>query len=174
MVQTENTSLNGSLAIESQELIFNTVKTTLYSIVALLALIYSLPILCIRRFQHRNNIFTLNVCLTTSFSCLLWLPYWVYPLISHSSASIQEERSWLYILQIVSDMAIPFSFVLVSFHRCYSIVYPHKRFFRTKTWMLVCFVAQWVLAAILSIPDFLHLRGVGLTLTVKLCIRLYE
>ena len=118
MVDTENRSLNGSIAIESQELIFNIVITTLYSIVALLALIYSLPILCIRRFQHRNNIFTLNVCLTTTFTCLLWLPTAISPLFGSSREIFVQIFPWLYVLQAASDMAIPYSLVLVSFHRC--------------------------------------------------------
>ena len=128
--------------------IFNTAITTQYVLVALLALIYSLPILCIRRFQHQNNIFTLNVCLTTALSCLLWLPTLASLPIGYPSTFIREKCPWLSVLQVTADLAIPYSLVLVSFHRCCSIVYPHRRFFQRKRWMVVCFVGQWVIATL--------------------------
>ena len=147
--------------------IFNTAITTQYVLVALLALIYSLPILCIRRFQHRNNIFTLNVCLTTALSCLLWLPNSVSLLTGYSPTFIQAKCPWLSIVQVISDIAVPYSLVLVSFHRCSSIVYAQRSFFRTRRWIVMCFVGQWVIATLLSIPDLLHPRHVGFFSLVK-------
>ena len=146
------------------ELIFNIAEHTQYVTVVLLALIYSLPIMCIRRFQHRNNIFTLNVCLTTVFSCLAWLPTTISTLFGYSLDYLRQKWPWLCVLQGMSDTIIPYSLVLISFHRCCSIVYPRKRFFRTKKWMVVCFIRQWVVAALLSIPDIIHTRWVGLSM----------
>ena len=142
---------------------FTIAAITLYAIIVLLALVYSLPILCMRRFQHRNNIFTVNVCLTTAFSCLLWLPNSIAPLLDESSDSMRKKWPWLYVLQMLSDISIPFSLVLVSFHRCCSIVYPHRRFFRRKLWLLICFGGQWIIGGLLSIPDFVYPRWVGLS-----------
>ena len=53
--------------------IFAIVLITVAVITILAALIYSLPILCIRRFQHRNNIFTVNVCLTMMLCCAVYV-----------------------------------------------------------------------------------------------------
>ena len=144
----------------SLEYTFNTLISALYVVIVLLALTYSLPILCIHRFQHRNNIFTLNVCLTAALSCLLWLPTAISPLFGYSREIVLQLFPWLFVVQTSSDMAIPYSLVLVSFHRCCSIVYPHKRFFRTKRWMMVCFIGQWVRAIFLSIPEIIHPRWV--------------
>ena len=144
------------------EFVFNIAITTLYALVALLALIYSLPILYHRRFQHRNNLFTSNFCLTTTFSCLWWIPTAISTLCGYSWEFLSAERPWLYILQSISDTAIPYSLVLVSFHRCCSIVYSHKSFFRSNRWLVVCFVGQWVVATLLSIPDIIHSKQVGL------------
>ena len=121
-----------SNAMATQAFIFAISIGTLYSIIALLALVYSLPILCIRRFQHRNNIFTLNVCLTTALSCLLWLPNSVSLLTGYSPTFIQAKCPWLSIVQVISDIAVPYSLVLVSFHRCSSIVYAQRSFFRDE------------------------------------------
>ena len=152
----------------SLEYICNSLISALYAVIVLLALIYSLPTLCIRRFQHRNNIFTLNVCLTTAFSCLWWIPTCLSPLFGCPSVSLLKMLPWLHILQTTSDMVIPYSLVLVSFHRCCSIVYPHKRFFRTRRWTFVCFVGQWIIATLLSIPVFLFPSWVG-AFSKRLC-----
>ena len=64
-----------------QTFVFTIVAISLFLIIAILALIYSLPILCIRRFQHRNNIFALNVCLTIIITCLVNAASIVSPLV---------------------------------------------------------------------------------------------
>ena len=151
----------------SLEYIFSTFISALYAVILLLALIYSLPILCIRRFQHRTNIFTSNFCLTTALSCLWWLPMAISTLFGYSWDSLAEKWLWLYVLQNIADMAIPYSLVLVSFHRCCSIVYPRRRFFRTRTWIVVCFVGQWIVATLLSIPNNMYPRWVGPSLHCK-------
>ena len=135
----------------------------LYILTALLAAIYSLPILCVPQFQRRNNMFTLNICLAAVFSCLSWLPTSISPLFGCSRSVLRRRLPWLYALQVLSDMTVPFSLVLVSFHRCSSIVFPQRRFFRTKKWMIVCFIGQWIVSGLLTIPDFVHPRWVGLS-----------
>ena len=47
--------------VPTKWILFISAETVLLVMIALLALVYALPILCIRRFRHRNNIFTLNV-----------------------------------------------------------------------------------------------------------------
>ena len=138
----------------------NIVTSVLYAIIVFLALIYSLPILCIRRFQHRNNIFTLNVSLTTAFSSFFWVATAISSLFGYSRDTVLQMFTWLFVLQVVSDMTIPYSLVLVSFHRCCSIVYPQKRFFRTRTWIIMCFIGQWIVGGLLSIPEIVFPRWV--------------
>ena len=64
----------------------------LYTITALLAVIYPLPILCIPRFQRRNNMFTLNVCLATAIHCMAWLPTSILSLFGHSRVLVSFHR----------------------------------------------------------------------------------
>ena len=49
---------------------FNLIVATTFVPVVLLALVYSLPIIFIRRYQRRNTIFTLNVCLAAVLYCV--------------------------------------------------------------------------------------------------------
>ena len=139
------------------------VRSAMLASVALMAFVYSLPILCIRRFQHRNNIFTLNVCFAITLFGLSRLVTTMSPLFGYSLAFVRKKWPWLYVLQIVSDVGIPYTLVLVSFHRCFAIVYPMKRVFTTNRWMMVCIAGQWILVGLLSIPDSVHPRSVGST-----------
>ena len=139
-----------------------TVRSTMLATVALLAVVHSLPILSIRRFQHRNSIFTVNVSFAIALYSLSRLVTTISPLLGYSLALIRKRWPWLYILQILSDIGIPYTLVLVSFHRCFAIVYPHRRVFRTNRWMMVWIASQWSLVGLLSIPDFVHPRSVGL------------
>ena len=150
--------------MEGLELMFIITEIVLYTIIIGLALLYSLPILCNHRLQHRNNIFTLNVCLATTLSCLSWLVTSISPFFGYPWLFAIEAWPWLHFMQIFSDMSVPFSFVLVSFQQCCSIVYPQIRFFRTKRWICLCFVSQWILAALLAIPDFMYPRWVKLAI----------
>jgi hypothetical protein len=58
--------------------LFAIFQTILFLIIIISACIYSIPIICIRRFRHNNNIFTVNVCLATILNCLSWLPFHVW------------------------------------------------------------------------------------------------
>ena len=135
-------------------------------IIAILALIYSLPILCIRRFQHRNNIFALNVCVTTILTCIGYALLFLAPLGGKAYKSFISASLWLIILQFLVAGSMVFSFVLVALHRCCSILYPRKRFFRSKQWVVVCLISQWIVASILCTPVFINPKHVRLTLVV--------
>ena len=148
--------------MDTLQFVMNIVRGTIFASVALMAFIYSLPIVCIRRFQHRNNIFTLNVCLAILLNSLSRLVTAISPLLGYSLDLVRRKWPWLYVLQIVSDIGIPYTLVLVSFHRCFAIVYPHRRVFRTHRWLMVCIAGQWILVGLLSIPDLVHPRSVGL------------
>ena len=139
------------------------VESSLYVIILLCACTYSLPILCIRRLQHRNNIFTLNVCLAMILSSLVCLVQSASPLFGYSYSEFLEDRLWLRILQSIFILSLVLSFGLVSFHRCCSIVFHRTRFFRTRRWMMVCLVSQWMLAMIVYIPVIIFRRPVRLT-----------
>ncbi|CAF0937562.1 unnamed protein product [Rotaria sordida] len=59
---------------------------------------------------------------------------------------------------MIFTIQVPCSFVAVSIHRCCSIVYYTKSFFKTKQWIILCIGSQWLLGFILSIPDFIRIH----------------
>ena len=144
---------------------FAIVEVALTSIITLLALIYSLPILCVRRFHHRNNMFTLNVCWTTILCALVYGVVFIRPLLGQASVHFISENPWLIVLQIFIGASLMLSFVLVAFHRCCSIVFHRIRFFRTKQWVMVCLAGEWTLAATICIPFLVDPKKVRLVST---------
>ena len=138
------------------------VEIILAAITVLLSLTYSLPILCIRRFQHHNNIFTLNVCLTTILCSIVYGISFVWPLFGDAYLQSIHRNRWLSNIQTLVGASLLLSFGLVAFHRCCSIVYYQNRFFRTKQWVMVCLASQWILATLISFPVFIHLSPVRL------------
>ena len=155
--------------------IFGIVQAILLVVIAVLALIYSLPILCIRRFQHRNNIFALNVCLTAIAACIVCTLVTAVPSLSSAFKHFTVAHSWLSSVQASIGLSMILSFVLVALHRCCSILYHQQWFFRSKQWVMICLVSQWVVASIASIPHFvssLQVRLVAVELSL-MTISLY-
>ncbi|CAF4209771.1 unnamed protein product, partial [Rotaria sordida] len=63
----------------------------------------------------------------------------------------------LYVYNI-AGIAIPFSFVTFTVHRFCCIVYHTNLFFKTKRWVTICIVSQWIGEFVISLP-FLFRRG---------------
>ena len=143
---------------------FAIVQIVLATMIALFAFIYSLPILCIHRFHHRNNVFTLNVCLTTILCAVTYGVIFIRPLLGYPSVHFIREQPWFIVVQVFLGTSLMLSFVLVAFHRCCSIVFQQKRFFRTKQWVMVCLAGEWTLAAMICIPFFVDPKKVRLAL----------
>ncbi|CAF1141024.1 unnamed protein product [Adineta ricciae] len=49
-------------------------------------------------------------------------------------------------------MDIPFAFIAFTTHRCCSLLYHTKVFFKTKQWITICITLQWIIQFILSLP----------------------
>ena len=139
---------------------FNLIVAITYVPVVLLAVTYSLPILLLRRFQRRNSIFTLNVCLATLLFSVSSSIYFLLVAIVHPFTVQMPTYRCLYTLRAWAATSLPLSLVLFSCHRCVSMLYSDTRFFRTKQWIVVCIVGQWVVAAGLAIPDMIYLSRV--------------
>ena len=147
--------------MNTPQVVLHIVRGVMLATTMILAVMYSLPIICIRRFQHRNNIFTLNVCFTIALYSLSRLVTTISPLLGYTTAFLRQKWPWLYVLQVLADFGIPYTLVLVSFHRCFAIVYPLKRVFRTNRWMMACIAGQWIVVGLVSSPDFVHPRAVS-------------
>ncbi|CAF1108759.1 unnamed protein product [Adineta steineri] len=116
----------------------------------ILALIYSIPILLIRRFHNINNIFTANLCFATICCSICWLLnlilVYFYPnLLSYIKICVA-----LNYLRTTCTLQVPLAIIQISVNRFCSVVYHTKFFFKTKQWAMICISTQWILGISIS------------------------
>jgi len=155
--------------------IFSILRIILFGLIILVATIYSIPILFIRRFHHRNNILTLNICLVTICCCLYWVFFYtmLYINISGTYQYMLNTCIFVYIVPTILTLQIPFSFVTVSVNRFCCVVYYHKNFFKTKRWILICILSQWIFGILCILPTLLGIQLVRVFLCKKYYIVFY-
>jgi hypothetical protein len=128
------------------------VKIVCFLVVLLLSLIYSLLIILIPRFHCQSNILTLNLSLGFTCCCTYWLVYcllWDYYNIELSS----EQPCALYMyIQLACNCQLAFAFIVIPVHRYFPIVYHSKIFFRTKKWLILCLIGQWLMGLLVPLP----------------------
>jgi hypothetical protein len=114
------------------------------------AILYCIPIIFIRRFHQPNNMLTFNVCLATISSAVYWMYYEIYQ--QKATAHFSDDLcAFLSFIQTVFTLHTPLSIVTVSIHRFCIVIYHTKNFFRTKRWVLICCLSQWILGVLLSL-----------------------
>ena len=148
------------------EEIFSIIRIILFGLIVLIAFVYSIPIIFIRRFHHRNNILTLNICIATLFCCLYWFIFYIMLRIDlfETYRFMMRSCAFVVIVPVILTLQIPFSFVTVSIHRLCCIQYHNKNLFKTKKWIAICILAQWILGVIFILPI---LSGVKWTVRVS-------
>ncbi|CAF3565860.1 unnamed protein product [Rotaria socialis] len=128
-----------------------------FTLIIVLALIYSIPIICIRRFHRNNHMLTLNICFATIFCGLSWFSLDAVALLIGRDGNI----SLFAIFNMITfafTIQVPFSFVVASIHRCCSIIYHAKAFFKTRQWIALCIGSQWLLCLVLSLPNYISIN----------------
>jgi hypothetical protein len=135
-------------------------QSILFLIIIIFACIYSIPIICIRRFHQHNHILTLNVCLATIFCSLSYLPVYAASIFVNPVDFSRKALIFFDIVQTIFTLQVPLSFVIASIHRYCSIVYHTKIFFKRKRWLVLCIGSQWMLGFILSIPNLIRIYTV--------------
>ena len=135
-------------------LIFPYLRIALFALILLVTLIYSIPIICVRRFHHRNNILTLNICIATFLSSLYWLAIsLIFQLDFAAQISLLMEYCRLAaVLPVALTLQVPLSFATASLNRLCAVVYHHRSAFKTKFWITTNITAQWILGGLLSLP----------------------
>ncbi len=76
---------------------------------------------------------------------------------------------FVFIVPTILTLQIPLNFVTVSINRFCSVVYYHKNFFKTKRWILICILSQWIFGILCIL---LILSGIQLV-RVFLCKKYY-
>ncbi|UJR21679.1 hypothetical protein I4U23_024756 [Adineta vaga] len=118
----------------------------------LLASIYSISTLCIRRFHNVNNVFTVNLCVAaiccgTYWLCTLTLQRFHPELFSNSTIC-----GVLNYFQMMCTLQAPLAMIEVSVYRLCRVVYHTKIFFRRKEWIILCIISQWMSGILVSLP----------------------
>ncbi len=144
--------------------IFALLKITVFGISILLALIYSLPILLLRRFHHRLNILTVNICLAMVVTSIYYMAYFIMQEYYIEDLFTEKICAFLFYLQTISNCQLPFSFTVLTINRFCSIIYPRKAFFKTKKFVVICVTSQWIAACVLSLPFVFAIRPVKILL----------
>lgn len=136
--------------------IITLVQIGIFTIILFLALLYVTPILFLHHFHRRNNILTLNICLTTAATCIYFIIY--FTLYIYNQELLFAEHTCNFVLYVynISSIGIPFSFITLSVYRFFPIVYCTKQFFRTKKWLTICIITQWTAEFIISLPFVLR------------------
>jgi hypothetical protein len=128
--------------------ILTTVQDSLYATIIFIALIYSCLIIFLRRFRHRNNIFILNLCISAIFTGVYFIAYF-YVVYFNLSPPLCIFFHYAF---NVASMEIGFAFLAFTIHRFCSIVYDRKPFFKTKQWVAICIISQWIGQFVISLP----------------------
>ncbi len=144
--------------------IFALLKIILFGISILLALIYSLPILLLRRFHHHLNLLTVNICLAMIVTSIYWMGYFIMWEYDIANLFTQKTCTFLFYLQSMNSCFVPFAFVTLTINRFCSIIYRTKVFFKTKRFMVICVASQWIAACLLSLPFVFAIQPVKILL----------
>lgn len=130
--------------------ILGIVRDSLYGVIACIALIYSCLIICLRRFHHRNNVFILNLCINTIFTCLYFIIYF------NAGSFVISPTGCIFFNYAfnVASVELAYAFLAFSVHRFCSVVYHNRPLFKTKKWIAICFSSQWIGQFAISLPFF--------------------
>jgi hypothetical protein len=123
--------------------ILNIIRHILFSLIFVLSLIYSTTISFVRRFHHRTDIFTLNICLAAMCCSTYYISYFVLYDYHTELMLIDNICMWLIYLRMMSSCQIAFAFITVTTNRLVSMIYHLNPFFKTKRWIFLCIICQW-------------------------------
>jgi hypothetical protein len=140
--------------------IFAIIKISLFGLSILLALIYSLPILIVRRFHHRLNMLTVNICVSIVLSSTYWMGYFIMYQYYINYLYTEITCTFLFYIQTINSCNVPFTFAVLTFNRFCAIVYPGKAFFKTKKFVIICVASQWLVVCLVSLPFKLAIKPV--------------
>ena len=138
------------------ELIISLLQTVIFSLAIIFAILYSSLILFVGRFHHTNNMFIVNVCLSSVCSNLYFTVFFAMVQFDIQHLLVENVCVFLFYAYMVCPLQVPLAFVTFSIHRFCLVVYHTKRFFKTKAWAIICIAIQWVLGFLLSFAHMIR------------------
>lgn len=144
--------MNISFFITEKEDILTIVNILFYCLIIVACLIYSIPIIFVRRFRHKNNFLFLNLCLTSICCCIYWIVYYLMFRYARNTLFDNSTCTILYYLETVSVSEVIYSFIVVSIHRYFSIVYPTNQRYNSGQCFKMSIAIQWIAGLIIPLP----------------------
>jgi len=138
------------------------VEDSLYAIIFLFNFIHLCLILFNHRFRHHNNMFILNICLNIISACIYFIIYFILFYFNYSRLYALNTCIVLFYAYLIASIQVQFSFVTFSIHRCCSILYYAKPFFKTKRWVGICIASQWIGVFVIPLPYVLRKESVSI------------
>ncbi len=135
---------------------FALVKILIFTIILILCLVYSLSILLIPRFHYRSNLFTVNLCVAFICCCIYWLIYCISYDYYNKTLTIESPCALQIYAQLMCTCQLLFAFIVIPINRLFLIIYHTKLFFKTKKWITLCIISEWIAALIVPIPVILE------------------
>ena len=136
------------------------VQLTIFSVIFILASFYSVATLAVIRLCHRNQLLTINLSLAAVGCSAYWIFMFTtltfyprYLLNPHMCPTTQY-------FEMVCTLQVPLAMIAMSAHRCCSIVYHTKAFFKTKRWVVLCIATQWTVGFLVALPRTQFIRPV--------------
>jgi hypothetical protein len=128
------------------------IEILVFSLILLFTSVYSLLILLVRRFHHRNHMFILNICFNIINAAIFFIIFYTLSYFDPSHLFVPNMCIFLFYAFNVVSIGIPFAFIAFTVHRLCSLVYRRINFFKTKRWVMVCIVSQWIGIFVISLP----------------------
>ena len=146
--------------------ILSYIKISLFLLIIVGNIIYSIPIIFVRRLHIRYNILTLNVCLASMSCAIYWLIFSTMGEFNSRLLYRENTCQFLLYMQLMVVFQASYSIVLISVNQLCDIVYHTKRFFITNKWLIICLASQWIAGSILSIPSYARIPWVRIERTI--------
>lgn len=142
--------------------IFSYLRIILFGLIFLIAFVYAIPIISIRQFHHAHMILTLNICLVTGCCCFYWFIFYIMLLVDvyGTYAFLINSCIFVSLVPAILTLQVPLSFVTVSINRFCSVVYHTKDLFKTKRWVFICILSQWIFGTLVILPILLGIQPV--------------
>jgi hypothetical protein len=138
------------------------VEIVILLIAIVLAFIYIIPIIFIRRFHTVTNILTGNVCIATILCSCFWATN--YMLVIFSPMIFIEFTTLCSLspyLQALFDCLIIYALVMITINRFFTVTYPQKRLFKRKTWSFISLGVHWLIVIMLPLPNLTLLSEIN-------------
>lgn len=128
------------------------IRLSLFASIIVVALIYSIPILLVRRFHRSNYLLTLNFCLASLFFGIEYMISYIFLEIDRQRIfSIDTCRIFMYFQGCVFSQVV-FALLIISINRFCSIIYHSNPFFKQQRWVIICVASQWIIGLLLALP----------------------